>query len=70
MNALPKPRGTDYLRGLMAGLAKALAGVPLPQLVGADRWMLWLGVLFVACVYFFPSGIAGRLAEGRAAAKP
>ncbi len=28
-----------------------------------DRWLLWLGVLFVLSVYFFPFGIVGRLAR-------
>src|SRR5262245_48009545 len=38
------------------------AGVPvLSQLVSPDRWLLWLGVLFVLAVYHFPSGIVGRL---------
>ena len=26
-----------------------------------DRWLLWLGVLFVLSVYYFPTGIVGRL---------
>ena len=26
-----------------------------------DRWLLWLGLLFVLCVYHFPTGIVGRL---------
>ena len=26
-----------------------------------DRWLLWLGVAFILCVYFFPTGIVGRL---------
>ena len=26
-----------------------------------DRWLLWLGVLFILCVYYFPTGIVGRL---------
>ncbi|AMD45161.1 branched-chain amino acid ABC transporter permease [Bordetella holmesii] len=26
-----------------------------------DRWLLWLGVLFVLSVYYFPGGIAGKL---------
>ena len=40
----------------------ALEGVPvLAQLVSPDRWLLWLGVLFVLSVYHFPSGIVGRL---------
>jgi branched-chain amino acid transport system permease protein len=42
-------------------------GVPvLPDLSHPDRWLLWLGVLFVLSVYYFPSGIVGHLrAEGR-----
>ena len=37
-------------------------GLPLlPLIVDPDRWLLWLGVLFVLIVYFFPFGIAGRL---------
>jgi branched-chain amino acid transport system permease protein len=39
-----------------------LAGVPvLSQLVSPDRWLLWLGLGFVLCVYHFPSGVVGRL---------
>ena len=33
----------------------------LSQLVSPDRWLLWLGVLFVLSVYYFPSGVVGRL---------
>ena len=29
-----------------------------------DRWLLWLGLLFILCVYFFPTGIVGRLRTG------
>ena len=38
----------------------------LSQLVSPDRWLLWLGVLFVLSVYHFPSGVVGRLRAGRA----
>ncbi|WP_269900791.1 branched-chain amino acid ABC transporter permease [Paenalcaligenes faecalis] len=31
------------------------------QLVNPDRWLLWLGILFVLSVYYFPSGIVGHL---------
>ena len=31
-------------------------------------WLLWLGVLFILLVYFFPAGIAGTL-MGKGAAK-
>jgi branched-chain amino acid transport system permease protein len=54
----------NYLQTLMgaASRAAAAAGVPvLPDLLHPDRWLLWLGVLFVANIYFFPTGIVGRL---------
>jgi branched-chain amino acid transport system permease protein len=55
-----------YLQPAMAALAGAVAGWPLlPQLFHPDRWLLWLGVLFVLIVYFFPAGIVGRLREAR-----
>ncbi|MBM3567600.1 MAG: branched-chain amino acid ABC transporter permease [Alphaproteobacteria bacterium] len=52
----------NYLQDLMKQAAAATQGVPLlPELLHPDRWLLWLGVLFVLSVYFFPSGIVGRL---------
>jgi branched-chain amino acid transport system permease protein len=52
----------NYLKTLMADGASSLAGIPvLAQALHPDRWMLWLGVLFVLSIYFFPSGIVGRL---------
>jgi branched-chain amino acid transport system permease protein len=52
----------NYLQALMGLAAEATASVPvLPQLLHPDRWLLWLGVLFVLSVYFFPSGIVGKL---------
>jgi len=40
----------------------SLQGLPLlPDLFHPDRWLLWLGVLFVLSVYYFPSGIVGQL---------
>jgi branched-chain amino acid transport system permease protein len=55
----------NYLQDLLKFGQAALggeAGVPvLSQLVSPDRWLLWLGVLFVLAVYHFPSGIVGRL---------
>jgi para-nitrobenzyl esterase len=32
----------------------------LAALLSPDRWLLWLGVLFVLSVYYFPTGIVGR----------
>ena len=56
----------NYLRDLMKLASDALAGVPLlPNLLHPDRWLLWLGVLFILCVYYFPSGIVGKLRAGR-----
>jgi len=55
----------NYLQDLLQFGQSALGGetgVPvLSQLVSPDRWLLWLGVLFVLAVYHFPSGIVGRL---------
>jgi branched-chain amino acid transport system permease protein len=52
----------NYLQDLMKLGSDATQGVPLlPQLLHPDRWLLWLGVLFIVCVYYFPSGIVGRL---------
>ncbi|MEJ8574845.1 branched-chain amino acid ABC transporter permease [Microbaculum marinum] len=51
-----------YLQELMAIAADATAPVPLlSDLLSPDRWLLWLGLLFVLSVYFFPTGIVGRL---------
>ncbi|MDA8258888.1 MAG: branched-chain amino acid ABC transporter permease [Betaproteobacteria bacterium] len=52
----------NYLQVLMKETSAALVGVPLlANLFHPDRWLLWLGVLFVLSVYFFPTGIVGRL---------
>jgi branched-chain amino acid transport system permease protein len=51
-----------YLQPAMGALSDAVAGVPiLPALFHPDRWLLWLGLLFILIVYFFPAGIVGRL---------
>ncbi len=51
-----------YLRDLMGAASEALAGVPvLPHLLAPDRWLFWLGILFILLVYFFPKGIAGSV---------
>ena len=52
----------NYLQDLLKLGAVLLDGVPvLGQLVSPDRWLLWLGVLFVLAVYHFPAGVVGRL---------
>lgn len=52
----------NYLKELMGHASDALAGVPmLAAALHPDRWLLWLGVLFVLSIYFFPIGIVGKL---------
>lgn len=52
----------NYLQAGMAQASEALAAVPLlAKALHPDRWMLWIGILFIACVYYFPTGIVGRL---------
>ncbi|HYX64839.1 MAG TPA: branched-chain amino acid ABC transporter permease [Burkholderiales bacterium] len=52
----------NYLQDLMKLASAAAQGLPLlPGLLHPDRWLLWLGVLFILCVYYFPTGIVGRL---------
>jgi len=52
----------NYLQDLLKIGAGALEGVPvLSVLVNPDRWLLWLGLLFVLSVYYFPTGVVGRL---------
>lgn len=55
-----------YLQDLMGSAAAATEAIPLlSRLLDPDRWLLWLGVLFVLSVYFFPTGIVGRLRAGK-----
>ena len=52
----------NYLQDLMRLASAASQGIPLlPDLLHPDRWLLWLGVLFILCVYYFPAGIVGKL---------
>jgi branched-chain amino acid transport system permease protein len=56
----------NYLQDVLALANQALAGLPLlAALFHPDRWLLWLGVAFVLCVYFFPTGIVGSLRSRR-----
>jgi branched-chain amino acid transport system permease protein len=57
----------SYLQDLLKLAGASLEGVPLAgALLSADRWLLWLGVLFVLSVYYFPTGVVGRLRALRA----
>jgi branched-chain amino acid transport system permease protein len=52
----------SYLQDLLKLASEAASGWPwLSALLSPDRWLLWLGVLFVLSVYYFPSGVVGRL---------
>jgi branched-chain amino acid transport system permease protein len=52
----------NYLMAAMAKGSESLSGMPmLAQALHPDRWMLWLGVLFILSIYFFPTGIVGKL---------
>ena len=56
----------NYLRGAIGALSQAAAslGLPLlPSLLHPDRWLLWLGLLFILAVRFAPRGIVGELAR-------
>jgi branched-chain amino acid transport system permease protein len=61
----------NYLQDVLKLGAGALEGVPvLGALVSPDRWLLWLGVLFVLSVYHLPTGIVGRLRAALPARPP
>src|SRR5687767_10779726 len=62
----------SYLQDLLKLGSDATSGVPwLSALLSPDRWLLWLGVLFVLSVYYFPTGVVGRLRAMRGStAKP
>jgi branched-chain amino acid transport system permease protein len=57
----------NYLKTLMGQASELASGVPLlAAALHPDRWMLWLGVLFILSIYFFPIGIVGKLRLRRA----
>ncbi|HWI78571.1 MAG TPA: branched-chain amino acid ABC transporter permease [Ramlibacter sp.] len=58
----------SYLQDLLKLASDATSALPwLSALLSPDRWLLWLGLLFVLSVYYFPTGVVGRL---RAARRP
>ncbi len=59
----------NYLQDLLRWAGSSFEGLPvLGALLTPDRWLLWLGVLFVLAVYRFPTGLVGSWRA--AAAKP
>jgi branched-chain amino acid transport system permease protein len=58
----------SYLQDLLKTASEAAAGAPgLAALLSPDRWLLWLGLLFVLSVYYFPTGVVGKLRAMRRA---
>jgi len=52
----------SYLQDLLRLGSEAASAWPwLAALLSPDRWLLWLGLLFVLSVYYFPTGVVGRL---------
>jgi branched-chain amino acid transport system permease protein len=52
----------SYLQDLLKLGSDSASGLPwLAALLSPDRWLLWLGLLFVLSVYYFPAGVVGRL---------
>jgi len=57
----------SYLQDLLKIGSESVSALPwLSALLSPDRWLLWLGLLFVLSVYYFPTGIVGRLRAARA----
>jgi branched-chain amino acid transport system permease protein len=57
----------SYLQDLLKLASEATTALPwLSALLSPDRWLLWLGLLFVLSVYYFPTGVVGRLRALRA----
>ena len=60
----------SYLQDLLRVGHEAASSLPwLSALLSPDRWLLWLGLLFVLSVYYFPTGVVGRL-RAKAASAP
>ena len=58
----------SYLQDLLRLGSDGLVDWPwAAALLSPDRWLLWLGLLFVLSVYYFPTGIVGRLRSMRPA---
>jgi len=55
-----------YLQNALSMISSEFTGMPLmSSLFHPDRWLLWLGILFVLIVSVLPQGIIGRLRQRR-----
>jgi len=55
-----------YLKNMLETAAGSMSGMPmLSALFHPDRWLLWLGIIFILIVTFVPQGIVGRLRRRR-----
>lgn len=62
VGAAPFVLAENYLNELMKFAYQGTEGIPvINELVNPDRWIMWLGILFVLSVNFFPRGIVGQL---------
>jgi branched-chain amino acid transport system permease protein len=53
-----------YLQDVMTLASGATGHIPLlSNIAHPDRWLLWLGLLFILSVYYFPQGIVGSLRD-------
>jgi branched-chain amino acid transport system permease protein len=58
----------NYLQALIGQLSQGAADLGLArlaQVLHPDRWLMWLGLMFILAVYFAPSGIYGKLRRDR-----